>query len=56
MLLETLTSGIWNFIELNGAPGTIEKCFCVFYSFVYLQFPVDVVKMLIIEQQVWGRT
>ena len=55
MPLETLTSGLWNFIEWNGALGTIEKYFCAFHSFVYLQFPEDAVKMQIIEQ-VWGRT
>ena len=55
MPIETLTSGLRNFIELNGALGTKEKWFCIFHNFMYLQFPEDV-KMWIIEQQVWGRT
>ena len=54
MPLETLTSGLWNFIEWNGALGTIEKWFCIFHNFVCLQFPEDVVKMQITEQQFWG--
>lgn len=54
MPLETLTSGLWNLIELNGALGMIEKWFCVFHTFVHLQFPEDVVKMQITEQQFCG--
>ena len=54
MPLEALPTGLWNFIELNGALGTIEKCFFVSHNFMCLQFPEDVVKMQITEQQIWG--
>ena len=54
MPLEILTSVLWKFIELNESLGMIEKRFCVFHTFVCLQFPEEVVKMQIPEQHFWG--
>ena len=54
MPLEILISVLWKFIELNESLGMIEKRFCVFHTFVCLQFPEEVVKMQIPEQHFWG--